>query len=314
MNPALEALFEQKESIRSQISELEKNEEILENLEELTDLDGKYEEVIDKISKICATKKKELVEEYLGKNNDTLEGFNQVKTWALKKKLAPKTAVDPPAAKLNSKGKLVTNKEELEQLYLDTYIERLKPNPVDEDLEDIFELKNELFDMRIEESKTKVTSDWTIDDLEEVLKTLESNKARDAHGHVYELFKYGGQDLKTSLLNLANLVKKMQIYPDIFIPSNISSFHKNKGRKDDLNNDRGVFNVVKIRTILDKLLLRDKYDIIDQSMSCSNIGARKGRNIRDHLFVLNGVLNEALQDKSKNIDIQIMDIEICFAK
>ena len=177
MNPALEALFEQKESIRSQISELEKNEEILENLEELTDLDGKYEEVIDEISKICATKNKELVEEYLGKNNDTLEGFNQVKTWALKKKLAPKTAADPPAAKLNSKGKLVTNKEELEQLYLDTYIERLKPNPVDEDLEDIFELKNELFDMRIEESKTKVTSDWTMDDLEEVLKTLKSNKA-----------------------------------------------------------------------------------------------------------------------------------------
>ena len=95
----------------------------------------------------------------------------------MKKKLAPKTAVDPPAAKLNSKGKLVTNKEELEQLYLDTYIERLKPNPVDEDLEDIFELKNELFDMRIEESKTKVTSDWTMDDLEEVLKTLKSNKA-----------------------------------------------------------------------------------------------------------------------------------------
>ena len=63
VNPALQALFEQKESIRSQISELEKNEEILENLEELTDLDGKYEEVIDEISKICATKNKELVEE-----------------------------------------------------------------------------------------------------------------------------------------------------------------------------------------------------------------------------------------------------------
>ena len=41
--------------------------------------------------------------------------------------------------------------------------------------------------------------------------------------------------------------------------------------------------------------VKDKYDI-----SCSNIGARKGRNIRDHLFVLNGVLNEALQTKDKN--------------
>ena len=81
-----------------------------------------------------------------------------------------------------------------------------------------------------------------------------------------------------------------------------------------MNNDRGVFNVVKIRTILDKLLLKDKYEIIDKSMSCSNIGARKGRNIRDHLFVLNGVLNEALQNKDKNIDIQIVDIEKCFDK
>ena len=94
----------------------------------------------------------------------------------------------------------------------------------------------------------------------------------------------------------------------------MSSFHKNKGSKDDLNNDRGVFNVVKLRTILDKLILNDKYDIIDGSMSCSNIGARKGRNIRDHLFVINGVLNEALHRKDKNIDIQIVDIQKCFDK
>ena len=60
---------------------------------------------------------------------------------------------------------------------MDTYIERLTPNKVEEDLEEIFELKNELFAMRIEESKTKVTSDWTMDELEEVLKTLKSNKA-----------------------------------------------------------------------------------------------------------------------------------------
>ena len=49
-------------------------------------------------------------------------------------------------------------------------------------------------------------------------------------------------------------------------------------------------------------------------MSCSNIGARKGRNICDHLFVINGILNEAVQKKNKNIDIQIVDIEKCFDK
>ena len=171
-----------------------------------------------------------------------------------------------------------------------------------------------LFDMRMLNSTFEVTEDWTMEDIEKVLKGLKNNKARDAHGHIYELFKCGWQDLKYSLLQLFNLMKRKQIYPDIFLPSNISNFYKLKGSKGDMNNERGIFNVVKIRSIFDKLLLNDKYEIIDKSMSCSNIGARKGRNIRDHLFVINGILNEAVQKKNKNIDIQIVDIEKCFDK
>ena len=291
VNPELESLFKEKESLRTKISEIE--DDNLENIFEIFNLDEEYDEVVDRISSICASRNKELVDKYLGKTKDAFEGYNPIKTWALKKKLAPKSSMDPPAAKRDENDKLVTDKKDLEKLYLKTYIDRLTPNPIREDLEDLFELKSMLFDMRIEESKSKVTEDWTMDELEKVLKSLKNGKARDAHGHIYELFKFGGQVLKISLLKLFNLVKKKQIYPDIFLPSNISSFHKNKGRKDDLNFDRGVFNVVKIRTILDKLIMNDKYEIIDNSMTCSNIGARRGRNICDHLFILNGVLNEA---------------------
>ena len=49
-------------------------------------------------------------------------------------------------------------------------------------------------------------------------------------------------------------------------------------------------------------------------MSCSNIGARKNRNIRDHLFVVNAVLNDVIQNKREDIDIQIYDIMKCFDK
>lgn len=65
------------------------------------------------------------------------------------------------------------------------------------------------------------------------------------------LHKYGGQDLKISILKMFNLIKRKQVYPEILKPSNITSFHKNKGSKDDLNIDRGVFFVVKLRSILD---------------------------------------------------------------
>ena len=60
-----------------------------------------------------------------------------------------------------------------------------------------------------------------------------------------------------------------------------------------------MFNVVKLRSILDKLVYQDNYQIIDNNMSCSNNGARKNRNIRDHLFVVNAVLNDAIQTKKE---------------
>ena len=49
-------------------------------------------------------------------------------------------------------------------------------------------------------------------------------------------------------------------------------------------------------------------------MSCSNIGARKERNIRDHLFVINSILFEVSENKNINIDIEIYDIEKCVDK
>ena len=75
-----------------------------------------------------------------------MEGYNPIKTRALENKLAP----DPPAAKKYANDKLVTDEKELEKLYLQTYIDRLTPNPVKEDLKDIFDLKSMLFEMRIE--------------------------------------------------------------------------------------------------------------------------------------------------------------------
>ena len=46
--------------------------------------------------------------------------------------------MDPPAAKRDENDKLVTDKKDLEKLYLKTYIDRLTPNPIREDLEDLF--------------------------------------------------------------------------------------------------------------------------------------------------------------------------------
>ena len=42
---------------------------------------------------------------------------------------------------------------------------------------------------------------------------------------------------------------------------------------------------------------------------------RKNKNIRDHLFVINGIWNDIMNSKkNKKVDIQIIDIHKCFDK
>ena len=46
-------------------------------------------------------------------------------------------------------------------------------------------------------------------------------------------------------------------------------------------------------------------------MSDSNVGGRKERNIRDNLFIVNGVINYARREKLE-VDINLYDIAKCF--
>jgi hypothetical protein len=79
-----------------------------------------------------------------------------------------------------------------------------------------------------------------------------------------------------------------------------------------MNNDRGIFVVSVLRMILDSLIYEEKYPLVDMNMSNSNIGARKERNIRDHLFIVYGVINSVLNGNDEPADIQIYDVEKCF--
>ena len=53
-----------------------------------------------------------------------------------------------------------------------------------------------------------------------------------------------------------------------------------------------------LRTILDRLIYNDEYKKIDKSLNDLNVGAWKGRNVRDNIFVVNAVLT-LLQRKKK---------------
>ena len=60
-------------------------------------------------------------------------------------------------------------------------------------------------------------------------------------------------------------------------------------------------------------MMKDKYGMIDKSMSDSNIGARKSKNIQNHIFVVNSIIHDVLSKKSKEpVDIMVLDYKQMF--
>ena len=203
----------------------------------------------------------------------------------------------------------------LKHLYLETYIHRLRNRPIKTDFQEIKNLKDELFNLRIKLAQRCPTEPWNMDQLEKVLNSLKFDKARDPHGWINEIFKkeVAGKNLKISLLKLCNRVKETKHIPDFVELADVATIYKGKGEKCDLENDRGIFIVTVLRSILMKLIYIDEYPGIDNSMSDSQIGARKAKNIRNHIWVVNGIICDILSKNTKqSVDIQIFDYKQCF--
>ena len=146
------------------------------------------------------------------------------------------------------------------------------------------------------------------------MKYLKKDKSRDPHGYCNELFKedVAGDDLKLAVLKLMNRIKKDQIFPKCMELCNISSIWKGKSPRNDFDSYRGIFRVTIFRSILDRLIYNDEYETLDTNLTDCNVGARKERNIRDNIFVINAIMNSIRKNSEEAIDCQVYDIEKCF--
>ena len=88
--------------------------------------------------------------------------------------------------------------------------------------------------------------------------------------------------------------------------------YKGKGDRKSLDNERGIFILVIERMIADKVNYNDCYETINQNMCDSQIGGRKKRSIRNHLFIFYSIINSVINGGASPIDITAFDVEKCF--
>ena len=265
------------------------------------------------LATLISTKHAGAIKEQINSLN-TLDGqFCRQGLWKVKSKLYP-TVTEPPLAKKDIDGNLVTAVLPLKELYLSTYVQRLSDRPMKDNMAELRELKTTLWEGRLGLIKDKKSKDWTMTDLEKVLKSLKNNQTRDPDELLNEIFKPPviGKDLKLAILCLMNGIKASMTIPRFLQVANISTIRKNKGSKFEMDSERGIFILSVFRKIFDKLIFNDKYNFIEESMSDSNIGARKSQSIKNHLFVLYGIIKYVLDEEKSCIDICIYDIKKCF--
>ena len=68
-------------------------------------------------------------------------------------------------------------------------------------------------------------------------------------------------------------------------------FGREKGPTNYFESFCGIFSMTVLRNILDCLIYNDEYPRLDKYLSDCNVGGRKGRSVRNNIFVLNTIPN-----------------------
>ena len=272
------------------------------------------ENLNDAISNIEAeTNRNDIVNQFKSFGSDP-ENVNLSQVWKLLKKLCPKLAPSLPTAKKDHSGKIISESEELKKLLSKEYKERLRTRPLRPDLKHLDRRRRRIFKMKMKIAEATSSKLWTMSDLDAALRDLKNNKSRDPEGLINEIFKKDiiGDDLKLSLLIMFNKIKQNKMIPVFMNLANITTVPKG-GSRLRLEKERGIFRVSVLRYILMRLMYNDKYPIIDNNISDSQMGARKQKGCRNNIFIVNAIIHDVMSSKSKNpVLLQIYDYKQMF--
>ena len=128
-----------------------------------------------KLNRTVAEDNVEKVKNFVQTLKDDIK-LNHTGFWKLKKKLCPRRQ-DPPSAKRDSNGNLVTAKSGLQNLYLETYQARLSHRPMKAEYSDIYQLKMQLWASRMIQLSEVKTDAWTTLQLRNALARLKRKKS-----------------------------------------------------------------------------------------------------------------------------------------
>ena len=106
---------------------------------------------------------------------------------------------------------------------------------------------------------------------------------------------------------MLNRLKRAKLIATFMNYTNVTTVPKKVSRIEP-KNERGIFRVAVVRSILMRLIYNMKYPMIDKNMSDCQMGARKKKGCKNNIFIINGLIHDVMKSKKmKPILLQIYD-------
>ena len=224
-------------------------------------------------------------------------GLNSTAFWEFKKQMDSGKQKEVMNAIRNEDGELQTNKEEIKKVFKQFYTNLFTVNNDQKSITDkieetIFEsIKLMSEKMGKDDNNYKNENEIKVQEIEDNIKTLKNKHTSDCQGWSNNILKNSGSDVIQSLNIMLNEIDKQKIIPNEWIELIIKSIYKNKGKRCDMENRRGLFITSIISKLYEKIKLNKNEDKLNKSISKYQCGGTKGKSTVDHIMTLNAIID-----------------------
>ena len=230
--------------------------------------------------------------------------------WKIKRVLAPMCNTVPHCI-VNNFGNEIIDEGSICEEYRSEFIHRLRKREIEDDLKDCEILNDTLCKTILQNAKSNISSEFTLQELGDALKEFKRGKCMEPAGFIREMFINEGQMLTQSLLAMANSIKNKESTPLQWNQMYIQTLEKKNGLMQKLSDYRGIFLVPIISIIFKKLLKNRVTPLLEENMSKFKTGGVNNKGVVDNIFILRGLIDHSKYLKKK-LWITFYDIEKCF--
>ena len=239
----------------------------------------------------------------------TVDGrFSPNQFWKIKKKSGTKSQSQPQAVKTNG-GQIIRDPVGLKREVAKEFQHRLRNRLPDPNWEEYVTTTNEVVKTLMEKEVEK-GQPFTMKEIQDVIRSMKTGTSPGSDGICTDILQRSGKGILEPLMRVFNYIKDSGEVPSKWNEVLVTLIYKNKGSHLDLVNFRGIFLTQVVSKLFEKLL-QTRMNSCLKKVSLWQAGSRKGKSVRDNLFLLRGAIDHS-KYLSKPLFITTYDFEQAF--